>query len=86
MPGYEAVGQRQCHRRVVGPLARLKPKWTAAHHVRQRRLCIARVEFQRRPNRIADREAQQRADRAIRLDFGPDTHRIGDFGSSRRSI
>jgi hypothetical protein len=61
----EAVGQRERHRRVVGPLPWLEVEGPATDHIDQCRLPVARGEFERRADRIADGEAEQRPDRAI---------------------
>jgi len=56
-----AGGQAERHARIVGPLARLQSERPAAHHVGDGRKRPAPLELHRRPDRVADRQAEKRA-------------------------
>ena len=64
----QAVGKAERHARVVGPFPRCKVEWTAADHVGQRRIGVARSELQCCAERIADRKAKQAAAGSILAD------------------
>lgn len=61
----QALGQRQGHRRVVGPLTAGEPERTAADDIGQRRETVARPELDRRAERIPDRQPEQTTDGSV---------------------
>ena len=61
----ETVSERQRHGRVIRPLACFEIKRSAAHHVGQPRIAVARPELERGAYRIANRQPDQRADPTI---------------------
>jgi hypothetical protein len=60
-PLDQALRQTQRQGRVVGPLPRLQLKRPAASDVPHRRKRTRRLEFDRRPQRIADGKAEERS-------------------------
>ncbi len=67
VPLDEALGQRQRHGRVVGPLPRLEVEGTAARHLGVVGLAVSGGELQGGAERVADGEAQEGAADAVVL-------------------
>jgi hypothetical protein len=63
----QGLGQAQCHRGVVGPLARLQAEGPSANHVGDRLEGAWRAELKRRAHGVAAREPEQRSDRTVEL-------------------
>jgi hypothetical protein len=61
----ERFGQAEGHRRVVGLLARLEPKWTAADHVGERHERSGGAKLHRRSDSVPGGKAQKRAPRPV---------------------
>jgi hypothetical protein len=72
----ETVGERQRHRSVVGPPARLQPERPAADHVEQHRLHWLGGELQRGPDGVAHCKADECADGAVEKCRSPLTIRV----------
>ena len=65
---YQALRQTESHGGVVGPLARLEAKRTAAHDVLDRRERARRLELECRAEGVAGGEAQQAAPEAAAVE------------------
>ena len=63
----QRLGEAQCHRGVVGPLARLQAEGPAANHVGDRLEGAWRAELERRAHGVAAREPEQRSDGTVEL-------------------